>query len=214
MICPQCGKHYDADETVCRLCHVPLQAPPSHAAAAQEGDFLRPEGIDQTLERIRQDINAIDRPQFRPAGFFVRLAAYMVDNFLLTLISIVLAAVAVVLLKRSGVAIGEDRQALVRWMWLLFVLPNTVLTCIYFGYFHAATGQTVGKWMCGLRVVTAGDGSTPGWGRSLVRCAGYFLSSFFLYAGFFWVVLNRRKRAWHDYLAGTVVIHDQADTRR
>lgn len=209
MICPQCGKHYEENEHVCRMCRVPLQAPARHAAAqAEHSDFLRPAGIDDTLERIRRDMHAIDgSAPLRPAGFFVRLAAYMLDNFLLALITLLPALVSFVLLKRSGVHFSGDPEDLARWLWLLFVLPNTVLSFIYFGYFHAATGQTVGKRMCGVRVVTAQGARPLGWVRSLVRCAGYFLSSFF-YAGFLWIALNRKKRGWHDYLAGTMVVHE------
>ncbi len=207
MLCPQCGQQYTEHDLVCPACGVPLQL--LHAAAAPEPGpvFARPAGIDQTFASIRQDISAIDRRSPRPAGFFIRAWAYSIDNILLLLITMVPTGIAAVLLKRSGVAIGSDPETLMRWIWLLFVLPNTVLTFIYFGYFHAAAGQTVGKRLCGLRVVTA-DGRPIGWARSLVRCAGYFLSSFFLYLGFVWAVLNRRKRAWHDYLAGTVVVCD------
>jgi len=207
MLCPQCAQQYSEHDRVCPACNTPLQ--PLNAAAAPEPGpvFVRPAGIDQTFASIRQDISAIDRRSPRPAGFFIRLTAYMIDNFLLTLITTVPTAAAVVLLRRSGVSISGDIQELMRWAWLLFVLPNTVLTFMYFGYFHAVTGQTVGKLLCGVRVVTI-DGHPIGWVRSLVRCAGYFLSSFFLYLGFFWAVLNRRKRAWHDYLADTVVVYD------
>ena len=92
------------------------------------------------------------------------------------------------------------------WFWLLFIIPYTALTCLYFTYFHAVTGQTVGKLVCGLHVVTASGFRPLGWGRSIVRCIGYFLSSI-LYLGFLWIMLNRRKRGWHDYLAGSMVVY-------
>jgi len=167
--------------------------------------LFRPAGIDATLQSIRQDIGAINQQPLAPAGFFIRCVAYLIDNVLLALFTMVPALIGFALLKRSGAIIGSDPQELVRWMWLLCVLPNSILAFIYFGYLHAATGQTVGKWMCGVRVVTVG-GHPLGWGRSLVRCAGYFLSSSLLYLGFLWVLLNRRKRGWHDYLAGTMVV--------
>lgn len=205
MLCPQCGQHYSEHDLVCPACTAPLRILNDAAVPGPEPVFVRPAGIDQTLASIRQDLRALERPVLKPAGFFIRLSAYLIDNLLLTLITIVPAFIAFALLKRSGVSISGDIQELMRWMWLLVILPNTVLTFIYFGYFHAATGQTVGKLLCGVRVVTA-EGRPLGWARSVVRCAGYFLSSFFLYLGFFWVVLNRRKRGWHDYLAGTVVV--------
>ena len=206
MLCPQCGKHYAENESVCRLCAVPLYAPRPAAGPDSEPVPFRPPGIDQTLASIRQDISDIDQFPVRPAGFFIRVLAYSIDNLILLLLTLVVACAAFVILERSGTHISFEVEELKRWLWLLCILPNTVLSCLYFIYFHAVTGQTVGKLVCGLHVVTA-EGARPlGWGRSIVRCVGYFLSSF-LYMGFVWVVFNRNKRGWHDYLAGSMVVY-------
>jgi uncharacterized RDD family membrane protein YckC len=208
MICPQCGKHYGEEESVCRLCAVPLQSPPSFVAPEHDSAPVRPTGIDQTLESIRQDIKSIDQDPARPAGFFIRVLAYGIDNLLLTLMTLVVSLGVYILLERSGTPISSDPAEFQDWLWLLFVLPNTVLSCVYFIYFHAVTGQTVGKLICGVQVVASAGSRRPlGWGRSSVRCLGYFISSFFLYAGFLWVLVNRRKRGWHDYMAGSVVVY-------
>jgi uncharacterized RDD family membrane protein YckC len=209
MMCPQCGKHYIENEDVCRLCAVPLQSPRPTVASQPGLNPTRPPGIDQTLESIRQDINTIDQRSVRPAGFFIRLLAAAIDNIILTLITLVLTVAAVVILKIDIMSLSRDLEELMRWMWLLFILPNTALNCVYFIYFHAVTGQTVGKLACGLHVVTAAGSKPLGWGRSIVRYAGYFLNSMFFYIGFLWVLVNRRKRGWHDYLAGSVVIYKE-----
>jgi uncharacterized RDD family membrane protein YckC len=205
MLCPQCGMPSAEHEVVCRVCNAILHPADSASAPEPAPVEFRPPGIDATLQSIRQDISAINEQPLKPAGFFIRCTAYLIDNLLLAMFTIVPAIIGFMLLKRSGAISSSDPQEMVRWVWLLCVLPNTVLSFIYFGYLHAATGQTIGKWMCGVRVLTAG-GMPIGWGRSLVRCAGYFLSSSLLYLGFVWVLLNRRKRGWHDYLAGTVVV--------
>jgi uncharacterized RDD family membrane protein YckC len=207
MICPQCGKHYVEDEGVCRLCAVPLRSPRPAAAPVSGLGPVRPPGLDQTLESIRQDISTIDQRSVRPAGFFIRFLASAIDNLLLTLLTLVVAAAAFVILERSGTSISSDLDEFMRWLWLLFILPNTALSCMYFVYFHAVTGQTVGKLVCGVQVVTA-EGNRPlGWWRSIVRYGGYCLSAFFMYIGFLWILVNRRKRGWHDFLAGSVVIY-------
>ena len=206
MICPQCGKHYAEDEGNCRLCGVPLQSPRPPVTPKAEPVPFRPPNIDQTLASIRQDISDIDQQPVRPAGFFIRVLAYSIDNLLLALLTLVVTVVAFVMLERSGTHISFESDEFMRWLWLLCILPNTALSCIYFIYFHAVTGQTVGKLVCGLHVVTAAGARPLGWGRSTVRCVGYFLSSF-LYMGFLWVVFNRKKRGWHDYLAGSMVVY-------
>ena len=205
MICPQCGKHYAEDESICRLCAVPLYAPRPADPVSGPGSF-RPPGIDQTLASIRQDISDIDQFPVRPAGFFIRVLAYSIDSLLLALLTLVLTVAACAILKLNVTSISRDPEELMRWVWLLFILPNTMLSCMYFIYFHAVTGQTVGKLVCGLHVVKAAGARPLGWGRSIVRCVGYFLSSF-LYMGFLWVAFNRKKRGWHDYLAGSMVVY-------
>lgn len=70
------------------------------------------------------------------------------------------------------------------------------------------SGQTVGKWVMGLRVVGA-DGQPPPLGRAMIRFAGYLLSAAPLYLGFVWVLFDDDRRAWHDRLARTWVIYDR-----
>jgi len=191
---------------------VPLQAPRPVARDTDPG-FIRPSGIDQTLETIRQDINTIDQRSVKPAGFFIRVLAAIIDNIILTLITLVLTVVIAVILDIDITNISADLDELMRWMWLLFILPSTALTFVYFIYFHAVTGQTVGKLACGVQVVTADGNQSLGWWRSTVRCLVYFLCSFFFFMGgiigFLWILFNRRKRGWHDCLAGSVVIYKE-----
>ena len=58
-----------------------------------------------------------------------------------------------------------------------------------------------------LRVV-ARDGSPPGLGRSLLRLLGLALAILLLFTGFLPVLVDDRRRALQDFLAGTVVIYD------
>ena len=43
-------------------------------------------------------------------------------------------------------------------------------------------------------------------GKGVLRYLGYFVSTFVFMLGFIWVALDSRKRGWHDYIAGTVVV--------
>lgn len=80
----------------------------------------------------------------------------------------------------------------------------------WFGYlwWGNATGQTLGKRALGIRVVQADTGAMPGWGRGLARTVGYGISSMFFWLGYLWAAWDDRRRAWHDTIAGTVVIRD------
>lgn len=74
----------------------------------------------------------------------------------------------------------------------------------YHTAFLGSTGQTPGKRFMGIRV-TRTDGGRISYWRAFARTWGYVLSSF-LYIGFLWAIWDRRKQAWHDKLADTVVV--------
>ena len=68
-------------------------------------------------------------------------------------------------------------------------------------------GMTVGKWLLGLQVVNKFNGGNPGIFKMLVReIVGKFISTIFLSLGFFWAIWDKDSQAWHDKIAGTVVI--------
>ncbi len=75
----------------------------------------------------------------------------------------------------------------------------------YLTLFTAATGQTIGKMACGLRVVPAGDGTLTV-GRALVRVAALLASALPAGLGLLPVAFDDGRRGLHDRLAGTRVV--------
>lgn len=75
----------------------------------------------------------------------------------------------------------------------------------YFMILHAATGQTIGKMIMGIKVVSKTKGLLT-LGEAFLRWAGYCLSGFPLAAGFLWSAVDKTHAAWHDKLAGSQVI--------
>jgi uncharacterized RDD family membrane protein YckC len=77
----------------------------------------------------------------------------------------------------------------------------------YFILFWSTTGQTPGMRAMGLRVMAA-DGEPPGGLRSALRLVGLGLAIIPLGAGFLPVLVDDRRRALQDFMAGTVVLYD------
>lgn len=68
-------------------------------------------------------------------------------------------------------------------------------------------GQTPGKKVLSVQVVRHQTGAVPGFGKMFVReVFGKFISTLFLGLGFFWALFDDNNQAWHDKLAGTVVV--------
>lgn len=100
-------------------------------------------------------------------------------------------------------------------LWTILALSGTMLGAAllappvvglaYFTIFHACGGQTIGKLILRLRVDAVEGGPLP-WGRSFLRAVGQLASALPLGAGFLWVLVDRERRAWHDYLALSRVV--------
>ena len=79
----------------------------------------------------------------------------------------------------------------------------------YFVLFWSSAGQTPGMRL--LRVHVHGPaGDPPSIGRSLVRLVGLVLAIVPMFAGFIPVLFTERRRGLPDFLAGTVVVYDDA----
>ena len=66
-------------------------------------------------------------------------------------------------------------------------------------------GATLGGMILGLRVVRT-DGKDVDWTTAGIRALSCFLSLLPLGLGFLWIAFDRDRQAWHDKVAGTVVI--------
>jgi uncharacterized RDD family membrane protein YckC len=65
---------------------------------------------------------------------------------------------------------------------------------------------TPGKLAMGARIVDAKTGNAPGTLQFILRYVAYFIAAIPLGMGFIWIAFDRKKRGWHDLIAGTVVV--------
>jgi uncharacterized RDD family membrane protein YckC len=82
-----------------------------------------------------------------------------------------------------------------------------VWTVVYFAFFWSATGQTPGNRLLGIRVQHAVTGRPLHAGRAALRVGALTLSAIPFCAGFLMILVDRRRRALHDRLIGTVVVY-------
>jgi uncharacterized RDD family membrane protein YckC len=114
-----------------------------------------------------------------------------------------------------GAAIGSDvsrpraadPDAFVWIAMLVILVAGIAILFGYFPFFWARSGQTPGMRPFRLWVVRDRDGASLSKGTAILRMVGMFFVSSIFYLGFVWVFVDKRRRAWHDLIAGTVVIH-------
>lgn len=100
------------------------------------------------------------------------------------------------LLDRSPMAVGA----------LGLLLGIGALYQIYFG---GITGQTLGKRLVRVRVIS-NRGTPPGAARGMLRFAALLVSLIPAGLGWLWCLFDRERRALHDHLCGTYVIVDES----
>ncbi len=99
---------------------------------------------------------------------------------------------------------GLLERLVVNFKWQVFVFG--IYTTLCWHYWAA----TPGKLLCGLKIIDAKTGAPMKDWQSILRFLGYFISSLPLGLGFFWIGLNKKRRGWHDYLAGTMVVRSSS----
>ena len=113
------------------------------------------------------------------AGFWIRMGALALDALLISIV----------------VALLDDFAD--SWWALLLAGYGAVMWKL--------RGTTIGGIICGLRVVRL-DGREMDWPTAVVRALGCFLSAVVAFLGFIWIAFDPERQAWHDKIAGTVVV--------
>ncbi len=133
------------------------------------------------------------------------LKAGLARRFMAVILDDVLAIVLIVLSVRWLIAVDWSGSSFEIVIGLVSALALITYQVAFF--VALSVGMTPGKWILGIRVVDKRNGAIPGLGRMFVReVVGKIISGFFAGLGFFWAIWDRDSQAWHDKIAGTVVV--------
>lgn len=138
------------------------------------------------------------------AGFWVRLAAYLIDSV------IVFFALLLVRLFSSGLMSLIEGTAIGGNVLFNYTLKDVILyicQVLYFILFTYCTGTTPGKRLMNLRVVYADDGELPLPDVIYRETIGRFLCSLTVGIGYIMAGVDKEKRGLHDMLCDTRVIY-------
>jgi uncharacterized RDD family membrane protein YckC len=115
---------------------------------------------------------------FPRAGFWIRMGALAIDGL------IVLVVASALFLEGSLLLVALATYGAIMWRF---------------------RGTTVGGIVFGLKIVRL-DERPVDWATSIVRALACFLSLFAAGLGFLWIIWDPERQAWHDKIAGTVVV--------
>jgi uncharacterized RDD family membrane protein YckC len=132
------------------------------------------------------------------AGFWIRFWAYLLD--LVVIMSIQRLLITPLF---RGMGIVQDSG------WLSPV--NAAMALIFYLYFIIMTkrfGQTIGKMVFGLKVISLTDERLT-WSTVIFReLIGRYISKTALFLGYVVVAFTKKKRGLHDYFSETSVIYE------
>ena len=141
------------------------------------------------------------RVRFR-APFALRCGALLIDYILLALIMVFSTMIARLMGGGARMAGGSAQK--------VGIVITLVVALLDLGVLAGLTGKTVGKWTTGLRIERM-HGGPPGIPRALLRhFVGYPLSLLPFGLGFLIVTVMPTGRSLHDFIAGTVVVRENA----
>lgn len=132
------------------------------------------------------------------SGFWKRLAAFLIDAVIVSLVILILSAGMGFSVGIGGVG-GPGAS-------LLGILIALAAPWLYWAGMESSRHQaTIGKMALGM-AVTDNFNNRLTFLRASARYSGKFLSSMTLSAGFIMAGFTQRKQALHDMLAGSVVV--------
>ncbi len=160
-VCPLCGQHNRMANSFC-----------AHCGQIISKDEVTTKTATEWLEC---------------AGFWRRLAAYILDQIILGFIQTPLSIATFILPYAYYYHIGP------------------IANILYTVGFWARKSRTPGKMALNVTIVTE-DGEPISTGRAFIRYFGYIVSTIPFGLGFLWIAWDSNKQGWHDKLANTYVI--------
>lgn len=202
MFCSACGGPLQAADQFCPKCGQAVTFAAPAAYAAQPG-VAAPMAV----------------PGLRYAGFWLRVAAYLIDSLIVgvpfcIVAFIIIGAMGGLAAMRAGVPLGNppDQGALVALFgaffgfFLMVALCGFVIGWLYYALMESSEKQaTLGKMVMSLRV-TDKNGQRLSFGHATGRYFSKIITGLVpLGIGYILAGITERKQALHDFIAGTLV---------
>ena len=130
----------------------------------------------------------------KKSGLFRRWFANVIDPIVATILYFILSSIFIAIFgKNAGI-----------------IIIAIIIVTIGYGVFFCwllSKGMTLGKWLLREKVVEKLSGNYPGFWRMVLReTIGKGVSGMIFGIGFFSAIWDKDGQAWHDKIAGTVVV--------
>ena len=142
---------------------------------------------------------------YKPAGFWKRFLAYMIDYFILSTVGTIIGFLSII-----PIVFAAPTDAEFDFWWYAVVLPVSLI--IGLGYYvlleRSRLQGTIGKYALQLQVVDQ-DGNRISGLRAFARAFCMIFSFIILGIGWLMIAWRKDKRALHDLMSGCYVIQKE-----
>lgn len=184
-----------------------LDPPPPQAEVSSPGVTLH-DGDAHDLEWEGQEAEEFEAP-VEYAGLWIRFGAFIIDAFAMGFLGMIWFFIALALgLLDNYMALADTAEHLnLHEIWSslpwIYYAVTTFIAWLYEALFLSSSWEaTLGKRAMGIRVVDS-QGERCSFARASLRFAiKDFVSGWFLF-GYLLVLVNEKKQALHDMVAGT-----------
>lgn len=155
----------------------------------------------------------------KKVGFLKRILVAMYDGLLLTaVVFFSLALVMAVFIAIAPPSFFVDPSLLENPRMLeltelgrlvgsiIFIIHCFAVSFFFYGWFWTHGGQTLGMRAWNLYLIKP-DGKFINWKIAAKRYISAILSWTLFGLGFTWILINKKKLAWHDITSNTQIIH-------
>ena len=140
----------------------------------------------------------LDREHLKIASLKARLAAFGIDEVLISLLLFIVLW--------DNILAAKSVEAIIE-LTNHFLLEFMAIKIVYQTFFTMQYGATLGKIAMKIRVIEVKTLSNPSFFSAFNRAVFRVVSEALLYLGFFWAFLDPYRRSWHDFTAKTVVVN-------
>jgi len=155
------------------------------------------EAENQAVESNEQSVNY--------GGFWKRLAAYIIDWVILSIVGIILLVSLGFLMASRGLDAQNDSAMMGVAIMTDFV--TLAMAWLYYAVMESSGKQaTLGKLALGMQV-TDMKGERITFLRASVRFISKLLSLVLLLIGFIMIAFTEKKQGLHDMIAGTLIVN-------
>jgi uncharacterized RDD family membrane protein YckC/ribosomal protein L40E len=209
-VCPNCGAVRPPGARYCRSCGAYLEGsldaptapseeprcPRCHSINEPTAAFCYSCGLPFDEQPRPYGANILRAG--RPAGFWIRVVAALIDGLFLALTSLLLSALW------PGTTVAEAVTS--ENLWTTVDSVSVIVAVLYYTLTVSIWSTTIGKRIVGIYVLRP-NGSRVGVGRAFARYLAGNLSALLFFAGYLMVAFRSDKRGLHDLICDTVVVY-------